>query len=369
VFGLDKLTWTNPEREYPIRLSAGVSTLTVQIFVSYARDDDAAPPGRDDLKGFVTHLDEWWRYELLGLGEPRPRIWRDTRKIEAIHQFEPRIQEAIAESAFLLVVLSRSWLERPWCRRELDLFRQRWSAETEEEVRRRIIVVAKHHVPLDRVPTLLQGQEGVWFFELDREDDPGQEQDFFGRGRILDGRYEGRVVLLARNLWRTAARRSTLPIKSDPPPARVPTSGKMIYLAKPAADMRLVYDQLVKELNAAGYGVTPPPASEIPVDATAVISSTRRSPRPSSPCIYLARSTAMSQRTAIRSSSCSWAEQRQVLTRPLTDSDGSFEPLVLSRRRVGRLDVTRSLWWPTSIISSILILCLGTTVASLSSFL
>ena len=28
--------------------------MTVQIFVSYARDDDLPPPGRDELNGFVT---------------------------------------------------------------------------------------------------------------------------------------------------------------------------------------------------------------------------------------------------------------------------------------------------------------------------
>src|ERR1700730_10365145 len=54
-------------------IRAAVSTLTVQVFISYARDDDVAPPGRDEAKGVVTYLDEQLRYELTQLRPPHNR--------------------------------------------------------------------------------------------------------------------------------------------------------------------------------------------------------------------------------------------------------------------------------------------------------
>src|SRR5438445_11187569 len=85
-----------------------------QIFISYARDDDAAPPdlSREEAKGFVTSLHEQLLYEFQELGQPRPKIWRDTRGINPGDQFEPLIDEAIAASSLLVVVLSRNWLTR-----------------------------------------------------------------------------------------------------------------------------------------------------------------------------------------------------------------------------------------------------------------
>jgi hypothetical protein len=93
--------------------------------MSYARDDDLAPPGRDDLKGFVTYLDEQLRYELTLLGERRPKLWRDKRGIDPADQFDALIVKAIEDSQLLVVMLSRNWLARYWCRRELELLRAR----------------------------------------------------------------------------------------------------------------------------------------------------------------------------------------------------------------------------------------------------
>jgi len=246
--------------------------MPVQIFVSYARDDDIPPPGREEQKGFVTYLDEQLRYELTGLGAPQPRLWRDKRLIDAGAQFSQLIADGIAESEWLVVVLSRSWPARPWCLKELELFRARWSSDAEAQAH--IVVVGRNHVLADNIPPLLQGQEGYRFFELDRENEAGQEHEFFQRGRVVDPRYETRVAELSRYLWRMAARQQepAAPPESKAKPAAaaaaakpaVAAKGRTIYLAKPAADLRLAYDRLVKELSAAGYAVTPPPELDIP---------------------------------------------------------------------------------------------------------
>jgi hypothetical protein len=244
----------------------------VQVFISYARDDDLTPE-KDGVKGFVTYLDEQLRLELTDLGAPRPTLWRDKRRIDAAEQFDPKIAEGIQKSDLLLVVLSRNWVERPWCGRELELFRARWRSD--EDAKRRIIVVRKNQPPEDKVPPLLHGQEGYQFFELDHEHEAGQEQEFFKRGQIVDPRrYEKRLDELARFLWRAAAR-LVGPDREPPekPALREPSvasNGRSIYLAKPGGDMPLAYDRLTQDLQGAGYTILPLPGDEIPHDASAV---------------------------------------------------------------------------------------------------
>ena len=258
-----------------IQLQSGVSMSTTQIFISYARDDDAAPPdlNRGDAKGFVTSLHEQLLYEFQELGQPRPKIWRDTRGISPGDQFEPLIDEAIAASSFLLVVISRNWLTRPYCLRELESFARRWSKESDRALRQRLIVVAKHYVDPQQRPSLLQGQEGFSFFAMDAQAEPGQEHEFFSRGTIRDPRYQERVRDLGCHLWQSATRleKTAVPVvpAPSPKPPPPPTTGRTIYLAKPALDMRAAYSRLLDELHGRGYAVVPPATEEIPNDASA----------------------------------------------------------------------------------------------------
>ena len=104
--------------------------MTAQIFVSYARDDDATPPDLAAAKGFVSYLNEQLRYEFTtNYGQPRPTIWQDRRHIDRGEQFDPVIAAALAESSLLVVVLSRNWLFRPYCRYELDALAKRWASD------------------------------------------------------------------------------------------------------------------------------------------------------------------------------------------------------------------------------------------------
>jgi TIR domain len=248
-----------------------------QIFISYARDDDAAPPdlNRAGAKGFVTTLHEQLLYEFQELGQPRPKIWRDKRGIDPGDQFEPLIDEAIAGSSLLLVVLSRNWLTRPYCLRELESFASRWSKEGERALRQRLVVVAKHHVDPQKRPPLLQGQEGYLFFALDADAEAGQEHEFFARGAIRDPRYQERVRELGSYLWRSAVRldNAAAPVPAvaveDAQAPQPPMNGRTVYLAKPALDMRPAYNRLVDELQGRGYAVVPPSTQEIPNDGSA----------------------------------------------------------------------------------------------------
>lgn len=252
--------------------------MTIQIFCSYARDDDEVPPGKENAKGFVTYLDEQLRYELGQLGHPRPKIWRDTRGIQRGEQFESVIEREILASSIFIAVLSRNWIDREWCRRELELFRQCWSGETDAQVKRRIVVVSRQPVPEADVPSLLLGQEGFRFYAIDRSDEADQWDEFFVRGSIRDPRYEDRVSQLARFLWLSAGKLEFVLGISQPqelpaPPRIAAMPGRRngrIYLAKAAADMRLAYHRVAEELVRAGYQLTLDRENDIPQDVAAV---------------------------------------------------------------------------------------------------
>jgi hypothetical protein len=248
--------------------------MPLQIFVSYARKDDLPfPPESHEANGFVTTLLKHLKYHFQLLGGAAPNLWRDTRAIKPSDQFDPVIQKAVADSDLLLVVLSRNWLDREFCRRELELFASRWNHEGQESLKNRIVVVMKHHVANGDRTALLQGQEGYRFYSRDDDAALGKELEFFRRGTPQD-EYHDRVEELAFDLW---ARTGMHGASAGVPAAakvRQDASGqkprRTIYLAKSAADMRAAYLRLVDELERRGYRVVPEPAAEIPYDDTAV---------------------------------------------------------------------------------------------------
>jgi hypothetical protein len=238
----------------------------LQIFVSYARDDDAQPPDSPDAKGFVTYLYDQLQYEFLS-GKPRPKVWRDTRRIGKGDLFDPVIEKAIASSAILLVVLSRNWMASKYCNQELAHFAEHWGREG-KDIRERIVVACKRHIGPNERPSLLQGQQGFAFYALDESDEVAPETEFFVRGKVRDPRYLERVEELARFLLQRAERLGG-PIEVRTTAPSVAPNGRTVYLAKPADDMREAYDRLVKELCGRGYAVVPDPKEEIPCTASA----------------------------------------------------------------------------------------------------
>lgn len=242
----------------------------VQIFLSYARDDDAQPPDSPEFRGFVTSLFDQLCYQFQIMGSERPRIWRDQSQIQRGEQFDPKIANAIASSSLLLVVLSKNWTARSYCLQELNSFAERWRAEGEEGIRNRIVVVGKRHIDPDKRPHWLQGQEGYLFYSLEKFGDTEQEHEFF-KGKDPDPRYYDRVEELARDLWHKAERLKNKGALREPIAAApaVSPNGRTIFLAKPASDMYEAYDRLTKELAGRGYNVVPGAGSAIPDDSSA----------------------------------------------------------------------------------------------------
>ncbi|MER9216802.1 toll/interleukin-1 receptor domain-containing protein [Mesorhizobium sp. M0663] len=249
-----------------------VSDSPVQIFVSYARNDDVSPPDEPAKKGFITALYDQLHYRFRDYGDPKPKLWRDVRQVDQADQFDKKIAEAIEASALMLAVLSPNWMSSDYCKQELKIFTDRWRSD-ESGIRERIIVVGKRHVANDRRPSLLQGQSGIQFYALDDPDEVDLEREFFVHGVSRDNQYYERLDELAKVLRRRAVRYASH--EMTPPPEAIslkprPTSDRAVYLAKPASDTRSAYDRMVVELTNSGYTIVPDPAKDIPVDSTAV---------------------------------------------------------------------------------------------------
>jgi hypothetical protein len=240
------------------------------IFISYSTDDDFPPPEKPGGKGFVTFLEDALVYEFRNMGPDRPKIWRDNRRIEGGAQFLSKIDEGLKDASFLVVVFSPNWLASHYCQDELAAFAK---YHGEDRARERIVVVGKMFVDLARRPDLLQGQRGFQFYAHDKDRDQADitpDEDFFNYGDV--GRsYLDQLKALAAYLVRNQPSETGTPL---PPPAAPATplyapTGRTIYVAKPASDMRLGYDRIVSELTGKGHAVVPDPAADIPLDTAA----------------------------------------------------------------------------------------------------
>src|SRR5262245_61281510 len=329
----------------------------VQIFVSYARDDDAQPPDSPEAKGFITYLYDQLQYEFLS-GKPRPKVWRDTRRIGKGDLFDPVIEKALGSSAILLVALSSNWMASEYCNKELAHFAERWRREG-KDVRERIVVACKRHITPDERPALLQGQQGFAFYAVDESDEVAPETEFFVRGKVQDPRYVERVEELARSLLQRAEQFGG-PIDVPPPPPSVAPNGRTVYLAKPADDMREAYDRLVKELSGRGYTSFPTRKGKSPSPPRPPRGSTRRWRAPSFRSISWAsgRDTRRMERSA--SSSSSSHAPRRKCRRPRIPARTRTAASIASyghrrccktTRRKARSNAIRPTCWPSSTVS------------------
>lgn len=253
----------------------------IQIFVSYAHDDNSVPPGMSPEKGFVSVLVSHLEHVLRRRGHPKPKVWWDQRGVDKADRFDHVIQNAVKRSSLMLVVMSSNWLSRPWCRQELELFAKR-SGSTEH-----IVLARANHVERHHHPDGLQNIQGYNFFSLDDWREPGNERFFVDQGEILDRKFLEHAQDLGSIIWRRA---HSVWKRVNPPPQLPESAGtggkgarpagilggildqppvppRTIYLAKPAPDAAKVYERMANELIREGYTVVPPVNEKIPADS------------------------------------------------------------------------------------------------------
>jgi len=248
-----------------------MSDQDVWIFISYAHNDDLQTSASKGEKGFVTFFEEMLEKKLSDLGATKAKIWRDRNRISDGDQFDGLIDDGLKKAEILVVVMSNNWLDRPYCRRELDDFVELRRAAGINNVAERMVVVGKGHVDRLRRPPLLQTQEGFLFYARDDQNDVADVKPFFNRGSACDDRFYDRrdelAAFLQRRVDRIAEGGGT-GVAAAVGQAIAPPNGRTIYLAKPAVDMEAAYSRLAFELQGRGYTVVPEVSSDIPKNST-----------------------------------------------------------------------------------------------------
>jgi hypothetical protein len=250
-----------------------MSEQDVWIFISYAHDDDLQLSASKDEKGFVTFFYEMLRTKLRDLGAARAKIWIDRQRVNDGDQFDGKIDDGLKKAEILIVVMSNNWMERPYCRKELDAFVELRRAAGIDSAAERIIVVGKGHVDRLRRPPLLQTQEGYLFYARDDQNDVADIKPFFNRGEACDSRFYDRrdalAVFLQKRADLIASGEATGTTATLGQSIASPNS-RTIYLAKPAGDMEAAYARVAFELQGKGYTVVPEVTPDIPKDSTAL---------------------------------------------------------------------------------------------------
>ena len=243
----------------------------VVIFLSYAHDDDLILSPDPNEPGFVSFLDQQLRLKLRDLGVRQASVWRDRRRISQGDQFADIIDDGLSHAELLVVVMSPNWMQRPYCRKELETFLSLRKAAGVANPATRMLVVGKGYVDRIARPPELQGQEGFLFYSRDDENDVSAVTPFFNRGKCND-RFYAELDELAGGLQK----RVTQILSGAPAPqamqASAPTvtpSGRTVFLAKPASDMKAAYVRLVTELQGKGFTVAPDPVADVPSDRSA----------------------------------------------------------------------------------------------------
>lgn len=251
---------------------ASMADEDVFIFLSYAHDDDLATGASEDEGGFVTFLNKMLEVKLRDLGVTRAKIWIDRKRVSDGDLFDGAIDDGLRKAELLLVVMSPNWMQRPYCRKELEAFVDLRKKSSLTNVQERVIVVGKGHVDRLKRPFDLQGQEGFLFYARDESNGVKDVTPFYNRGKTVDQFYERRdrlAIFLQKRIDLIASGGALGTLLAKQQPIVLP-NGRTVYLSKPASDMREAYSRLAFELQGKGFTVVPNVTADLPNDATAL---------------------------------------------------------------------------------------------------
>ena len=221
------------------------------IFISYAHNDNqpliTGQPGWVDI--FHQALE---RRLQVHLGA-KPSIWRDPR-LQGNEYFADALVEQIPKVAILISILSPSYLNSEWCRREMNMFHQIASDTGGIRLgnKARIIKVEKVHIPIDKHPAELQGMTGYQFYYMDnnrpRELSPESGPHAIDYWQRIDD-----VAQDISDMLQGMKARGTGPeVSGFQAPA-----GDIVYLAETSFDLSPQRDSIKRELQERGHLVMP----------------------------------------------------------------------------------------------------------------
>ena len=228
---------------------------TDDVFISYAHIDNLSPlPGKDGWISAFHRAIEIRVAQLLGV---RPRVWRDP-KLAGNDVFAETLVDKLRGVALLVSVLSPSYINSEWCRKELHEF-----VEVNEGGGRltigdksRIFKVVKTPVPREKLPPEVQSLLGYEFYRVDPETGHALELNgIFGEEAQVE--FWLKLDDLAHDIV------ETLDLVSKPDAADLAqapaeeSSLPVVYLAESTADLRDARESVKRELQRAGFTVLP----------------------------------------------------------------------------------------------------------------
>lgn len=138
------------------------------VFVSYAHiDNEPLIPG-DSESCWVASLVAQLRAQLSTKLGRRAEVWLDPL-LRRHGPFPDEIQPAVAGASALLIVVSPSYLESEWCRRERELFVEATGGM--DSASGRLFVVHKEQVARADMPVEFRQLLGYTFYDCDDQDE------------------------------------------------------------------------------------------------------------------------------------------------------------------------------------------------------
>jgi len=196
-------------------MPAFVPQYQYDVFISYAHVAE-----KEWVRGFREKLQEHLDRELHQ--DKAASIFWDHQELAGDSPLTAEITQALSSTATLLIVLSKAYLDRPWCRVERESFFNEAGTSS-----RRVFVVLLEDVPEENYPPEIQALEVLGFQFWEQH--PQSARPGVNRPLPLNGEpFDGRIRELA-----TAVAARLKDFKKDHPPEvmRSRLAGVKVFLA------------------------------------------------------------------------------------------------------------------------------------------
>ena len=145
------------------------------IFISYCHTDNLIE--FDEPHGWIEYFYKNLETSLWkSIGKRNVTIWWDKTRLDGNTLFNESIADALKNSAILICLNSRSYLESLYCKKELDLFYKHAEEKFHSikvEDRSRILNVLLYNIPRQKWPREFDGTTGFPFHDSVEIDDQG----------------------------------------------------------------------------------------------------------------------------------------------------------------------------------------------------
>jgi TIR domain len=231
------------------------------VFISYAHNDDDVFTG--EQWGWVSRLHQDLEQRVRNYLGTDVRFWRDC-DIRNNDDFSKKIFNRLMRTATFLSVLSPSFLQREWCKRELESFTGHAESSIGilvDEERSRIFKVEKMPIERSALPPTMQGTKSYRFYQPD----PSQPKRTIELRPLLGGEYLRRYFEemdeLAKDIAAMLKGMAQTPAAAARPGAAAAPAANAdrpaVYVAETTSDLDDKLGELRRDLKDRGYLVLP----------------------------------------------------------------------------------------------------------------